>query len=144
MHNRPQIYCSVRRKWIDNTPEEEVRQNLINYLHIQCGAPLQLMACEYPLHTLQMDYRADLLLFDRKGRPLLLAECKAPSVAVDAGVFDQIGRYNAVLRVPYLLVTNGTDSYCCRARSKDPRQGYDFLDSLPAYPTMIDSLNSVL
>ncbi|MFN3596359.1 MAG: type I restriction enzyme HsdR N-terminal domain-containing protein, partial [Rubricoccaceae bacterium] len=44
---------------------------------------------------------------------LLLAECKAPGVALGAGVFDQLARYNAALGARALLVTNGLVHQCC-------------------------------
>ncbi|MDD3549494.1 MAG: type I restriction enzyme HsdR N-terminal domain-containing protein, partial [Bacteroidales bacterium] len=76
------IYCSVRKKWVDKTPEEEVRQEIIRHLHIVGGFPLHLMTCEYPVRYLGTNWRADLVVHDRNGKPLLIAEFKAPGIPV--------------------------------------------------------------
>ena len=133
-----QIFDPVRRKEVARTPEEEVRQALIAHLHTVCGAPYTLMSCEYGLSIGRKAYRADLLLFDKKGQPLLLAECKAPSVPVTRAVFEQIMTYNQELKVPYLLLTNGSDSYCCRYHFEENH--FEALSQLPYYAEMLESV----
>ena len=44
---------------------------------------------------------------------MLLVECKSANVSISQKVFDQIARYNFDLRVPYLVVTNGLQHFCC-------------------------------
>ncbi|MCL1973725.1 MAG: type I restriction enzyme HsdR N-terminal domain-containing protein [Bacteroidetes bacterium] len=129
------MFDPVRQKEVAPTPEEEVRQTLVAHLHTVCGAPYQLMSCEYVLIAGRKSYRADLVLFDRKGRPLLLAECKAPSIPIDRSVFEQIVQYNRVLKVPYLLLTNGTDTYFCRHNPVENR--LEALSQIPSYTEML-------
>ena len=136
--NTASIFDPVRRKTVARTPEEEVRQALIAHLHTVCGAPYTLMSCEYSLKIGHEAYRADLLLFDRKGRPLLLAECKAPAVPITRAVFEQIMTYNQKLNVPYLLLTNGSDSYCCRYYPVENR--FEALSQIPDYAQMLESV----
>jgi hypothetical protein len=129
------MFDPVRRKEVAYTPEEEVRQALIAHLHNACGASYSLMSCEYALKADRKPYRADLILFDKKGQPLLLAECKAPSVPINRSVFEQIMRYNKLLKVPYLLLTNGMDSYFCRYCPLENR--FEALTEIPSYQQMI-------
>jgi len=132
------MFDPVRKKEIASTPEEAVRQTLVTYLHHTCGAPYHLMSCEYGLKAGRKSYRADLVLFDRKGRPLLLAECKAPSVPINRSVFEQIMQYNKLLKVPYLLLTNSTESYFCRYYPLDNR--FEALTQIPSYSQMIQNV----
>lgn len=131
MHTRPQRFCPVRKKWVASTPEEAVRQDLIQHLHWHGGVPLTLMGCEYPLRFNGLQYRADLVVFHRQGTLLLLAECKAPTVPLTQEVFCQLQRYNHVLRVPTLLLTNGNQEIVC---TYNPAAGsYTALPAIPTY-----------
>ena len=77
----------------------------------------------------EMQRRYDLVLWDKQANPLLLVECKAHTIPIAQQTLDQIARYNLALRVPYLLVTNGLESYCCEI---DVEKGeYRFLDAMP-------------
>lgn len=101
----------LRRRWVRLTPEEWVRQHLAQYLIQALGCPPSLIALEAALTDQGMARRADLVVYDRQGRPLLLAECKAPTVPITQEVVEQVGRYNRVIGAPYLLVTNGRQHY---------------------------------
>jgi hypothetical protein len=58
-----------------------------------------------------MAQRADIVVFGVDGRPLMLVECKAPSVEISDAVLAQAFRYNAVLGARYVMLTNGLDHY---------------------------------
>lgn len=76
--------------------------------------------------------RCDTVVFDRTGRrPLMIVEYKAPHIAVSQRTFDQIARYNIVLKTPWLVVSNGMNHYCCRVDSDAGT--YSFVDRLPTY-----------
>lgn len=126
-----EIYDPLRRKHVALTPEEWVRQHFVDYMIGVKGFPPSLMANEIGLTLNGTRRRCDTVVFDRRGQPMMIVEYKAPTVAVTQRVFDQIVRYNMVLRARYLTVSNGLAHYCCRidyaARS------YEFLPELPAY-----------
>ena len=42
-------------------------------------------------------------------------EYKAQELNITREVFNQILRYNSVLKAPWLIVTNGIRHFCCRA-----------------------------
>ncbi len=134
------VFDVVRRKWYVLTPEEWVRQHLIHYLNIDQGCPLTLMAVEKSLEYNGMMRRSDLVVYSNKGEALLLAECKAPGIAISRDVFDQAARYNMTLRVPYMLVTNGLEHFCCRINHDD--ESFEYLAEIPSYKTMIAALVS--
>ena len=87
------IFDNFRRRWVMLTPEEWVRQNFARYLAESKHFPATLMALERSLRLNQHDFRTDVVLFSRKGNPLVVVECKAPEVKISQQVFDQIARY---------------------------------------------------
>ncbi len=129
------LYDPLRRKPVARTPEEEVRQGLIQWLNQEKGVSLNWMMSEYRFQCGPMTYRADLVIFDRNLQPVLLAECKAPSVPIDRNVVEQGLRYNQHLRVKYMLFTNG-QSY--RVAKLDTAQNrFVFTDTCPTYEEML-------
>ena len=81
-----------------------------------------------------MSRRPDILIHDKQGNPVMIIECKAPDVKVSQDAFDQIARYNSVLRVPYLVVTNGMQHFCCLMDYSN--SSYRFTEDIPDYPEM--------
>ena len=108
---RPLVLDPVRRKWVRLTPEEGVRQRLLRHL-LALGYPVGLIAVEKAFAHLGRTWRADVVAYDRARRPLVLAECKAPGVALDQAVLDQLARYNAVVRARVLVATDGRALAC--------------------------------
>ncbi|OQC39487.1 MAG: Endonuclease NucS [Bacteroidetes bacterium ADurb.Bin037] len=133
MNSPSVIYCSVRKKWVERTPEEEVRQQIIKHLHIVCGAPLHLMSCEYPVHYL--NHRADLVIHDRNGKPLILAEFKSPSVTIGNKTVEQLRRYNSTIMAPYLLMSNGIRTFFWKFNTTTLT--YEFMKDIPAYEELL-------
>lgn len=131
-----EIYDPLRRKNVRRTPEEEVRQAAIRYLEESVGVPRQLMVSEYSFTFNGLQYRADVLVYDRSLHPLLLVECKAPSVQLDDAILEQVLRYNRVLQVRYILLTNGKTSYFCKWDSETG--SYRFQESIPSYEQMLE------
>jgi hypothetical protein len=135
------ILDPVRRAWEALTPEEWVRQHVLNHLVVDLHCPLSLVAVEKKLLVNKLVKRADIVVHGRSGEPLLLVECKAPGVRVDQHTFEQAARYNTVYKVPFLLVTNGLVHFCCRVDHAAGR--VEFLSSLPDWATMQDrSINT--
>lgn len=102
----------IRGGYIVLTPEEWVRRHLIAFLVSDCGVELRSIVTEYPVALNGTAQRADIVVTDREGAPLLLAECKAPEVKIDKDVLAQAVRYNSVLGARYIILTNGLRHYC--------------------------------
>jgi hypothetical protein len=103
----PEVWDSIRKKWLVFTPEEQVRQCLIQFLADVCGVPRTLMSLERGLHYDRRRKRYDLLIYDRNGKPFILCECKEPRVPIDDAVVQQISLYNAKIGARMLVLTNG-------------------------------------
>jgi Type I restriction enzyme R protein N terminus (HSDR_N) len=123
------IYDPIRRKYLVLQPEELVRQLVLHYLNIEKKYPFKQMRTEKGLIVNELQKRCDILIYDKQIQPYLLVECKAAQIPIDQTVFEQIARYNLVLQVPYLMVTNGLQTYCCQMDYRE--QSFSFLTSVP-------------
>jgi len=129
------IFDVLRRKFVTLTPEEWVRQHFVHYLIEHKGYSQTLMANEVSLTLNGMTRRCDTVLYAQEGlRPRMIIEYKRPDVEITQRTFDQICRYNMVLQVQYLIVSNGLRHYCCRLDYE--KGGYVFLEDIPAYETL--------
>ena len=112
-NGRRVIWDILRRKYVVLTPEEWVRQHFIHYL-IDCkGYPSALLANEVELSCGTKKLRCDSVLYDKNAIPHLIIEYKAPNIHITQKTFDQISVYNFLLKVDYLIVSNGLQHYCC-------------------------------
>jgi hypothetical protein len=125
------IFDPVRNKYVALTPEEWVRQNFLQYLIQAKKTPRNLIRVEMSLELNGLAKRSDIVVHNRQGNPLLAVECKAPAVKITQSVFDQLARYNLLLNVPYLVVTNGITHFFCKF--SETEQQYLFLEDIPEY-----------
>lgn len=125
------IFDAIRKKYLVLTPEEWVRQNFIQFLIQEKGFPASLIAIEKGLKLNELQKRADAVVCDNKGLPIVLIEFKAPSVKITQDTFEQIGRYNSIFRVPYLIVSNGLEHFCAKIDFK--QNSFEFLKGVPNY-----------
>lgn len=109
-----EVFDPVRRRYVALTPEEWVRQQTVFFLRDDKGYPLQLMQVEGAITLNGMTKRCDIVVYDSNVRPLMIVECKKESVPLTQKVIDQACRYNLVLKVPYLLLTNGKQQLCLK------------------------------
>jgi len=129
--SKVQIFDEIRKKFLVLTPEEWVRQNFIRYLVEAKGFPASLMAIETGLKLNSNQFRADLLIYNKSGKPLLIVEFKAPEVKITQKTFDQIARYNLTFNVPFLIISNGLEHYCCQVDFE--AKNYSFFREIPAF-----------
>ncbi|MBR1799280.1 MAG: type I restriction enzyme HsdR N-terminal domain-containing protein [Bacteroidales bacterium] len=104
---RDEVFDPCRRRWVALTPEEWVRQNVIRRLHLDYSYPLEVMQVEGTIEQNGMSRRCDIVVYNRQGLPWMIVECKRDTVPLTQSVCDQACRYNRVLQVPYLVLTNG-------------------------------------
>lgn len=105
------IWDPLRRKEVTATPEEQVRQWFILQLQEVFKVPVHMMKSEVGFKFGDKRYRADILVYDRDLSPLVVVECKRPDVSIDAAVIEQSMRYNSVLGVHFIILTNGNLTY---------------------------------
>ena len=103
---RQEVFDPVRRRWVALTPEEWVRQGTILQLHEGYGYPLEVMQVEGAITVNGMTRRCDIVVY-QEGQPWMIVECKKCEIPLTQKVCDQACRYNTVLKVPYLMLTNG-------------------------------------
>jgi predicted type IV restriction endonuclease len=128
------IFDVIRRKYVALTPEEWVRQHFVHYLMEQLGYPQELLANEVEVSLNGMSRRCDTVLYNRDLKARMIVEYKAPSIPITQNVFNQIMRYNMVLHVDYLVVSNGIDHYCCKMDYST--NSYTFLTEIPKYEAL--------
>ena len=135
--NMPHIFDNIRSKYVALTPEEWVRQHFVNYLANHLGYPKGLIANEVAITLNGTKKRCDTVVYNAKLEPVVLIEYKAPEVAITQKTFSQIARYNMVLHVPWLIVSNGNEHYCCRVLYDENR--VDFRPEIPPYSEISNS-----
>ncbi len=109
--NQRMVRGEIRKKWLVLQPEEFVRQLLLQFLIRDMRYNRNRITVERGVAVNGEPKRTDILIFDQDMRPFLLIECKAPRVPLTTDVFRQAAHYNGPLRVPYLMISNGRESY---------------------------------
>ena len=131
------IFDEIRKKFIIITPEEWVRQHVVQFLLQDKKYPKSHINVEKLLKINDLNKRYDVVVYNPDGSIFILVECKAPEIKISQHTFDQIARYNMTLNAEYLMVTNGLNHYFCKMDYENEK--YDFLSELPEY----QSLNSM-
>ena len=132
-----EIFDPLRRKYVALTPEEWVRQHFVNYLISEKKYPASLMANEAGIKLNSLNRRCDTVVYNNRLEPLMIIEYKKPNVEISQQVFDQIVRYNIVLKVRYLIVSNGINHYCCQMNYET--RTFDYLTDIPDYGAISDN-----
>jgi hypothetical protein len=135
--NKVAIFDEIRKKFIIITPEEWVRQHVVQFLLQDKKYPKSHINVEKLLKINDLNKRYDVVVYNPDGSIFILVECKAPEIKISQHTFDQIARYNMTLNAEYLMVTNGLNHYFCKMDYESEK--YDFLPELPEY----QSLNSI-
>ena len=133
--NKVSIFDAIRKKFIILTPEEWVRQHVVNYLLEEKKYPKSLINVEKILLINGLRKRYDIVVFNPDGSIFILIECKAPEVKIGQVTFDQIARYNMTLQAEFLMVTNGLNHYFCLMDFENEK--YTFLENLPDYNKVV-------
>jgi len=127
--NKLAVFDEIRKKFILLTPEEWVRQNVVQFLLREKKYPKSLINVEKVIKINDLVKRYDIVVYNPDGSIFLLVECKAPSIKITQDTFDQIARYNLALRAEHLMVTNGLNHYFCKIDFENEK--YVFLKELP-------------
>ncbi|MBR3520007.1 MAG: type I restriction enzyme HsdR N-terminal domain-containing protein [Paludibacteraceae bacterium] len=128
------IFDRCRNKFVALTPEEWVRQNMVEYLIQVKKFPPARIGNEVTVLINGMRKRSDTVIYDKEMVPRVIVEYKAPTVKITPTTFDQIANYNFALNVDYLIVSNGLDHYCCWMDKSSKK--YSFLREIPDYQSL--------
>jgi len=129
--NKIAIFDEIRKKFILLTPEEWVRQHVVQYLLQDKNYPKSYINVEKLIKVNELNKRYDIVVYQPNGELFLLIECKAPEVKISQQTFDQMARYNLVLNAKYLMVSNGLNHYFCKIDFE--KEKYVFLEELPNF-----------
>ena len=129
--NKVSIFDEIRKKFIILTPEEWVRQHVVQFLLEEKKYSKSLINVEKVLKVNGLRKRYDVVVFNSDGSIFILIECKAPEVKIAQTTFDQIARYNMTMKSEFLMVTNGLNHYFCQMDFENEK--YQFLPELPMY-----------
>ena len=129
--NKVSIFDVIRKKFIILTPEEWVRQHVVQFLLEEKKYPKSLINVEKVLKINGLRKRYDVVVFNSDGSIFILIECKAPEIKITQATFDQIARYNMTMNAQFLMVTNGLNHYFCQMDYENEK--YTFLENLPNY-----------
>lgn len=127
---KAQVFDPVRRKWLILTPEEHVRQYIINYMTEVMQYPASLMAVEKLIRVGDVNKRFDVVIYSREHVPWMLVECKAPEVPVTEKTLHQLLNYQRNVQCRYWLLTNGHQTFCADAGNLSEIK---WMGSLPGY-----------
>lgn len=123
----------IRNKYVAMTPEELVRQLMINFLIDNLHYPKSKLQVEKSLKINNMDKRFDLLVYNDDIQPFMIIECKSYKIPIQQNQVDQVSLYNIALKAPYTVITNGNFAVCSKIDFNSNK--YEFLESLPKYIT---------
>ena len=129
--NKTLVFDSIRKKWLKLVPEEWVRLNCIEFLINEKKISKSIISVEKEFKLNNLKKRFDIVVFNKKGEIYLLVECKAPNVKISQSVFNQITKYNLVLKSKFLMISNGINHYFFSMNFES--QKIEFLKELPYY-----------
>lgn len=133
-NGRHEVLDILRRKYVSLTPEEWVRQHFINYLIKDKGYPQGLLANEVELKVGEKKLRCDSVLYGHDRKPRMIIEYKAENVALTPKVIKQITTYNMILKVKYLIISNGLMHLCLHY--EEDKDKWTFLEGVPRYDSL--------
>lgn len=125
------IFDRYRKKYVVLTPEEWVRQNFLNYLVKIREYPASLIGIEKEIYLGEMKKRYDIVIYNRTMHPWMLIECKEMNVPLTEQTMQQVIRYNMVIPATYLVITNGTNTFCGRYIAEEKK--WLFLREIPLF-----------
>jgi len=103
---KDQIFDPCRKRWVVLTPEEWVRQNMLQYLIQVCKYPIELIAIEKTIQLGSLNKRFDILVY-QETTPWMIIECKEAKTTLNDKTILQLLQYQQVLDARFLIASNG-------------------------------------
>lgn len=112
------IFDFIRKKWLVLTPEEWVRQHVLNFLVTEKKINASFIAIEKELVLNDLKKRYDIVVYSQDLKPYLIIECKAPYIELNNMVIEQALRYNLILKANLLMITNGVSDLIFNSKNE--------------------------
>lgn len=144
VYKRNNIDCyldSCRKKLIPVTPEETIRQQMIQFLIKELDVPQSMIDTEVILkkYGINSNERIDIVINERVADNLLesiaLIECKSNITPLTTRVFEQAVKYADKCEINYIFISNGIEINAFHYNENEER--YIPLLTLPTYNQMI-------
>ena len=126
--NKRYIFDPIRKKFVLLTPEEWVRQHVVQDL-ITKEISQTRISVEKQFDVMGQKKRFDVVVAGANASIALLVECKAPNIALEQNTFDQIARYQMALKADFLMLTNGMQHIYCQIDKA--KSAYSFIPDFP-------------
>ena len=129
------LYDKTREKLVPQTPEELVRQTLVNWLIEKLNVPEHLIKTEFALSQLSANAkgRVDILVANPKNadlrEPWLVAECKAGKTNLQS-LEAQVNKYLKTVKPLYIILAIGNEWHFLSKNGS----GYEATANLLYYP----------
>lgn len=131
-HKKKYVFDRIRKKKVVLTPEEWVRQSIINHLITKLNYPEGLISIESLLKYNNLNKRSDILVKSRNGIDnYLLIECKSFKMRLNESHLSQVSVYNNVYSSKYMMITNGIDHFVISGSDKSV--DINILNYIPDY-----------
>lgn len=150
-HKRSGKNCFLdpyRKRLIEITPEEIVRQRVAKYLEESFNVPAEYIGLEIPMSKYKAGTkgRADIVIHqeaaDHLLYPLMVVECKQPNVFLTDKVVEQAARYSDTICADYFAITNGIDIEIFKYIEQT--DNYQRLENLLSYDEMTSRSGSIM
>lgn len=112
------VLCPIREYRIVNSPEERVRQKLLNQLLASNPSIKPFIALE--VHTALG--RADIVISDEQHQPLLIIELKKTMEVISQHTLEQVMRYWETLKAPFVATSNGSTTHIYHVVDGQPKE----------------------
>jgi type I site-specific restriction endonuclease len=129
-----QVFDSIRKKFVDATPEEWVRQHIVHFLINHRQVPASMISVEKQLILNNTKRRTDLVVFNASLKPVLIIECKAPGIEINQLTINQALRYNMELKVPAVFLSNGLQHIFLKLDMTGPQ----IIKEVPFYENLLN------
>ena len=126
--NKRTIFDPIRKKFVVLTPEEWVRQHVVQDL-LQKGISKTRLSVEKQFDVMGQQKRFDVVVAGKNATIDLLVECKAPAIQITQNTFDQIARYQLAIKASFLMLTNGLQHVYCQIDTEN--ETYRFIEEFP-------------
>jgi len=136
-NDKGKIWSHIRQKWLDETPEESVRQSYLCTLVNEYGFALEQMDEEMNMTGRGSAHaRADLVIWrsvedkNNQKNPLIIVECKSDNVTISIKDYVQGDMYARQSNAKFVVTHNHRETRYWRV----------IHDSMPKYPEEIENI----
>ncbi|ARK55296.1 N-6 DNA methylase [Burkholderia pseudomallei] len=139
-NDKGQIFSHVRKKWLAETPEERVRQEYLCVLVNEYGFSVDQIAEEISVTERGAGQaRADFIIWrsvaDKQAvppmKPLIVVECKADNVSIDAKTYTQGANYAQFSKARFFVTHNNRQTRYWKVDHNRMMPNYDEIENIP-------------